>query len=66
MTKEIGFDLEFGSEPSVTPISQRGEAFCRGYMKTCYSMRDIYVLATSLGLHIRFANAGIRDSVTIV
>jgi hypothetical protein len=64
MTKEIGFDLEFGSEPSVTPLSERGEIFCDTSLLYCEDMASIYRCAVNAGLHVRFDTAQTRDKLT--
>ena len=65
MTKEIYYDLHFTSAEAIA-ISSRGREFLgiSGASKVSkHQMQVLYRAALDAGLHARFENARVRDSV---
>jgi hypothetical protein len=62
MTKELFYDLHF-TDTAITSMTDQGDAFL---MSTPQGMSTqlAYRLAIDQGLHVRFENAAVRDSVT--
>lgn len=63
MTKTLAFDLEFTND-GVVAISPEGEAAIGDPDSLRLTQREFYARAIDRGLHIRFENATLRDSIT--
>ena len=63
MTKELFYDLHF-TDTEVIAISPSGQAFLNTVDLTSRQMQNLYLAAIDAGLHVRFENVAVRDSVT--